>query len=175
MANINLSQSSLERNNQESNSIFDKSLAISLFLIVVSFVALFGLKVYNASVEKRTAALDADITTQLAVLEGDSVNRVVDFQERMSDIDAKLSSTTISPQDMFASIEKLMVSGAILDSYKYDVTKKTLALKVMSDDFKVVARQVMSLKSFNSFKNVTVESTSKDDTGKVASTVIISL
>lgn len=176
MSSINLSQSNLKRSNQELNTIFDKSLVISSGLIVLSFGAYFGLTMYNSLLEKKTTAVNDAIAAQLSEFEGDSVNRVVDFQERMKSIDAKLMTKDISPQDMFASIEKLMVSGASLDSYKYDVAGKTVSMKVVSSDFKTVARQIMSFKSLDSFKSVTVGDVSKGSDGNgVTFDAIISL
>lgn len=175
MANINLSQSNLERSNQDLGTVFDKSLVISLGLLILSFGTLFGLKMYNSYLEKKTAMLSEEILAQLKVLEGDSVNRVIDFQERLTNIDRKLTSKDISPVDMFASMEKLMVSEASLDTYEYDVAGKTLSLKIVTGDFKIIARQVMNFKSFGAFKSVAVTDTLKKDDGTVVSNVIISL
>lgn len=174
MASINLSQSNLD-GGRDLNTIFDKNLVISATLIVLSFGSLFGLKMYNTSIEQKTTTLNTAIAGQLAELESDSVNRVVDFQERVTNIDTKLTKTDIAPQEMFAAVEKLMVSGASLDAYEYDTVGKLLTMKIVSGDFRVIAQQVMNFKSYGPFKNVIVNETSKKNDGVVISEVVISL
>ncbi len=176
MSSINLSQSNLDRSNQELNTIFDKSLIISLALLIVSFGTFFGLKYYNSTLNTKIATLNTEIGEHLKDLDGStSMNRVVDFQERLKTIDTKIAATEEAPQNLFTTVEKLMVGGASLDSYAYDAAAKTLTLKVVSGDFKVVARQVMNFKSSGSFQNVTVSNTEKTTDGSVNSDVVISL
>lgn len=167
MTNINLSQSSAERRKMESQGIFDKTLVISIGLIALSFGTLFGLKMYNASLNSKAAELDSEIAAKSKGLEGDAVNRVVDFQMRSEEIAKKLADTTLSSQDMFVLVEKLMVQGVSLDSYEYDTQKKALSIKAVSGDFKSVAQQIMSFKSNSTFKGVSVKSTSRDDKGAI--------
>lgn len=175
MASMNLLQSSAGRPDHELTTIFDKSLLVSTVLIIGSVGMLLGLNMYNASLEAKMTSLNTDITAQLAELEGDSVNRVVDFQERLTNINTKLTATNISPQDMFTDVEKLMVSGASLNAYTYNVEGNVLSMKIASSDFRIVARQVMNFKSFSAFKGVTVNNTSKGNDGIVVSEVVISL
>jgi uncharacterized membrane protein len=175
MANINLSQSSMERNKHELNSVFDKSLLISSGLLIISFGTWLGLIAYNSSLDKKVIAVDQNITTQSAEIESGAVNRIVDFQERMQNVDQKLKSTDIMPQEMFALVEKLMVTGVSLDSYEYDLKTKTVSMKAMANEFKDIARQVTNFKSQSTFKSVIVGSTSKGSDGKVISDMIISL
>lgn len=175
MANINLSQSSLERKKHEFGAVFDRSIVISLSLLAVSFGSFLCLSIYDSMLRNRITLLDEDIAAQMANLDGESVDRVADFGERLKNIDMKLSDKSVSPQDMFATIEKLMVIGVSLDAYKYDMKTKTLSLKIVSADFKGAARQVMALKSHEVFKNVTVGTILKADDGSIVSNVTVSL
>jgi hypothetical protein len=175
MANINLSQSHPERSNSGSGASFDKSLAISIGLIVFSVGGWLGLSAYNASLAKQAAAKDKEITDKIATLENASVDRVIDFQERLKNINEKLTSADVSSQDMFVMVEKSMVVGASLDGYKYNTIDKTLSVKIVSNDFMIAARQVMSFKSNSAFKIVTVTDTKKQENGTVVSNVVISL
>ncbi len=175
MASINLSQPSAEKSGSAPAPLFDKSFLISMGLLIVSFGTLFGLKAYNASLESNVDTVNSDITTQLAELNGDTVNRVIDFQERMSKIDEKLAVKDVSVQDLFPLVEKSMVSGAFLNTYAYDVSTKILSLSLTAPDFKTVARQVMSFKSVNVFKGVTVENASKTVDKGIKFDMVISL
>lgn len=176
MANINLSQSSLERKSQESNSIFDKGLMVPLGLLVLSFGTMFGVQMYNSFVEGQTTALEEDIKREMMNFEGDSVSRIADFTNRMDVIDKKLLTKDVSAQDMFASVESLMVNGVSLGSYEYDTIGRTLSLKIVASDFKGVAQQVMSFKSHKSFKGISVGGATRDQASSVVtSDVIISL
>ena len=175
MANINLSQSHPARMSSNNGASFDKSLLISIGLIVFSVGGWLGLTAYNASLAKQAAAKDQEITDKIAKLESASVDRVIDFQERLKNINDKLAMTDVSSQDMFVMVEKSMVSGASLDGYKYNTVDKTLSAKIVSNDFMIAARQVMSFKSNSAFKIVTVTDTKKQDNGTVVSNVVISL
>ena len=175
MANINLSQSHSARNDGNNGSSFDKSLIISRGLIVFSVGGWLGLSAYNASLAKQSTAKDQEITDKIAKLENTSVDRVIDFQERLKNINDKLSMTDVSSQDMFVLVEKSMVVGSSLDGYKYNTMDKTLSLKIVSNDFMIAARQVMSFKSNSAFKVVTVTDSKKQENGTVVSNVVISL
>lgn len=174
MANINLSQSHPARSGNNESS-FDKSLAISIALIVFSVGGWLGLSAYNASLAKQASVKDQEITDKIAKLESTSVDRVIDFQERLTNVSGKLSMTDVSSQDMFVLVQKSMVAGASLDGYKYNTTDKTLTVKIVSNDFMIAARQVMNFKSNSSFKIVTVTDTKKQENGTVVSNVVISL
>lgn len=175
MANINLSQSSIERKSHEFGAVFDRSLMISLGLIAVTFGTLFGLKMYNSFLENKAAALTEQISVQVTSLENDSMDRVVDFSNRSESVDKKLSVKEVSPQDMFALIGKLMMGGVSLDSYEYNMTTKTVSLKIVANDFRGIAQQVISFKSEGSFKSVSLSDISRGDDGSVTSAVLISL
>jgi hypothetical protein len=175
MTSINLSQSSVERKKQESEAIFDKSLLISLGIFVASFGTWGGLVLYDGSIRKQIAAYDSEITGRMSALEGDTINRLVDFDERSSRVRTKLAVSDVAPQEMFVLIEKTMVKGSSLDSYDYDTGTKTLTLRVISNDFKGAAQQVMHFKAQPVFRNVTVESASREEGGLVMSDVVIVL
>jgi hypothetical protein len=175
MANINLSQSNAENGGKDVESIFDTRLVISLGIIILAFGTLFGLKMYGSSLEKETASLSANIDTQIKELAGDSSRRVIDFQERMKNIDEKLMNTSVSPQDMFVLMEQLVITGNSLDSYNYDVNGKAVTMKIVSNDFKSAAQQVMSFKSHSAFTSVNIVNSQKGIDGKVSSEVVISL
>jgi hypothetical protein len=175
MANLNLSPTSLERKHNELNTIFDQGVVVPLVIIGLTFGLLFGLQFYNSSLEKRVSSIDNQTTKQKALLSSDSIDRVVGFDNRLKQIETKFSSKEKTIQDAFAAVEKLMVFGVSLDAYRYDITNKTISLKVVANDFKSIAQQAISFKSSDTFSGVTVSDTAKNDTGAITSQMVIGL
>lgn len=181
MAGINLSQSTQLRNQQPKSPLFDKSFMIPLMLLIIAFGTYGGLVLYNSSLDSKAKELETEITTQTAGLNNTSVDRVIDFQDRLTNIDEKLkidetmAKSQTSGSDMLAVMEKTIVSGVSIDAYKYNMTAKNVTLKVLSSDFKGIARQVTNFKSVPAFSNVMVSDTSKADDGTISANVVISL
>lgn len=175
MANINLSQSSVERRNREIGSIFDRGVLIPLSIFILVFGVWFGLNMYDKSLEENIVATDLDIQSQTAELSGKSVARVIDFQKRLDLIDTKLSDKTRDPLSIVASVEKSMVPGAFLNAYEYDADAQTLSLSVAARDFQIMAQEAMALKTYGGFSTITVGDISKSDDGTVESKMDISL
>lgn len=181
MAGINLSQSTQARNQQPASPFLDKSFVIPASLLVVAFGVYGGLLLYNSSLVAQSKSLQDEIATQTEGLNSATVNRVIDFQDRMTNIDDKLKeddsmkkAQTSSPE-MLAVMEKNIVSGVSLSSYEYNMEAKLLTLKLSANDFKDIARQVTNFKSVAAFTGVTVSDTAKAEDGSITASVIITL
>jgi hypothetical protein len=172
MANINLSQSSQQRGSANASGVMDKTLGISLGLLVLTGVVFGGVKLYSGSLEQKKANIENEIVAQSAGLQGDKVDRVADFQTR-SDFIAKKMESKNAPQDILAKVEKAMLPPVVLQDYEYDVEKKTLSLEATADSFKTVSQQLMSFKA--AFNSVVMDSGAHGEDESIVFSAKISL
>jgi Tfp pilus assembly protein PilN len=168
MANINLSQSSQQRKAQEAQDrILDRGLAVSLGVLIITVGVWAGVAAYASSLESKKANLEAEIEVQSRQLQGEKVERVLAFHERSQFITEKMKVSK-DPQEALGQMEKLILSSVALESYRYDADG-SLTVEAVTDSFKNVSQQIMSLKSF--FRSVAVEDSSRNDNGDIAFTL----
>ena len=167
MVNINFHQE-----NQQDESARKKRIAIngsffvSILILVISFSILFGLKVFRDNTKNETASIKSQIGEEMRSLGEDTINRTADFQKRTEEIEKNISQSK-NPKEIMSKVESLMVPGVVLTSYDYDSAQKTLALEAVSDSFKIIAEQILSLKSSSYFEDVRVPKTTRDEEGRI--------
>ncbi|MCD6149627.1 PilN domain-containing protein [bacterium] len=167
MVNINFHQK-----NQQDESAKKKRMAIngsffvSILILVISFSIFFGLKVFHNNVKNETASIKGQMNEELRSLGEEKISRTADFQKRTEEIESGISRNK-NPKEIMSKVESLMTPGVVLTSYKYDSVKKTLALEAISDSFKKIAEQILSLKSSSYFEDVRVPKTTRDEEGRI--------
>ena len=167
MVNINFHQENQQNKSaSKKNKMLNGSFFISILILVVSFSIFFGIKVFHSQVKNETILVKGQIEEELRSLGRDKINQVADFQKRMDKIETSLSSNK-NPKDIMSKVESLMVPGVVLTAYKYDSSKKSLDLEAVSDSFKKIADQILSLKNSNYFQDVRVSKTSRGEGGEI--------
>ena len=167
MVNINFHQK-----NQPGKSAQKKRIAamgsffISVLILIASFSILFGLKIFHNKVKNETALIKDQVSGELRSLGEEKINRAADFQKRIEEAENNLSYSK-NPKEIMSKVESLMVPGVVLTSYDYDSSNKTLELEAISDSFKIIAEQILSLKSSSYFKNVRVSKTARNEDGRI--------
>jgi len=142
------------------------SFFISVLILIASFSILFGLKIFHNKVKNETASIKNQVNGELRSLGEEKISRVADFQKRIEEAENNLSYNK-NPKEIMSKVESLMVPGVVLTSYDYDSSSKTLKLEAISDSFKIIAEQILSLKSSSYFKNVRVSKTIRDEDGRI--------
>jgi len=164
MTNINLLQSAQGKDIQNNKKfVMGKALVIPLVIVVIVFLVFGAEKSYSYYLSNKKIKLDNE-TKSFSSLSGKNVDRIVDFQERTE----MASKDALSKADYNAYLKELentVVSGAIINSLKYG--SEGIEVIIDADSFKTVARQVLSFKNSNYFKDLTVEKTSRDKEGKI--------
>ena len=171
MVNVNFHQT--DRQNEAGSKkkrALNSGFFISILILSVSFLTFFGMKVYSSSIESRIAAVKNQIDKEQGSIEDDRVNRVVDFQNRLKEIDANISDKK-NPKETLSEIESLILQGVVLTSCEYDSSKKSLTLEAISDSFQIISKQMLSLKNSDYFGNVRVPETSMGEDGKISFTL----
>lgn len=164
MNNINLSQVSQQRKEDLSKgTAFNKTVLLSLFILILALGVSFGSQFYADSLETDKTNVLNQITEQSDKLSYDKVGRVTNFQHRLGMIDTKMKDPQ-APEDILDKVAKAIMPSVTLTSYSYDLDHKTIALVAVTDNLKNAAQQILSLKKA-SFTSVEMESGKKNDTG----------
>ncbi len=171
MSQINLLSGSEAANRPQpkggSGSVF-----LSLALLVVVFGAYFGLLFYKEMLQKSFDAKEAESVAMKKRISGEKADRVSDFFDRMTVIDANLKATAESPNAPLAKIEQKMVPTANISSYKYDAEEGSIQAVIAADSFRAVAEQIVAFKE--AFSSVMVEGDTRVGVdGKIVATLVI--
>lgn len=165
MAGINLSQS-IQSGRAVKRSLFDKGLVVSLILFFVVAGIWGGMRLYIKTLDDKIAVFDQELSNYSAELRGTQVDRVADFDNRLSLIAENLKDTT-DPKQSLEQIEGLVIPTVVLTEYAYDREKALVTVGGETDNFKYLAQQIMSLKSQPLFGELKVDSIGKTETGRI--------
>jgi Tfp pilus assembly protein PilN len=164
MTNINLLQSAQGKDNANNKKFrMEKALIIPLVILVAVFSIFGAAESYSYYLSKKKANLDNE-TKVLSNLSGKNVDRIVDFQERI-DMAAKDASSKADYNAYLKDLENSVVSGAIVTSLTYG--SGGIEVEINADNFKTVARQMLSFRNSNYFKNLTIDKTSRNKDGRI--------
>lgn len=164
MSNINLSQSSESPSLKVPRGFVDKSIGISIVLLILSFGAYLGLVFYVKTLDSELTSVNDSIEMEKKKIAGDQANRVIDFQDRL-DVVEKAIRTSESPDDNLAKIEASMLPETYLNRYEYDREKRSIETTVVAQSFKNVAEQIVAFKSL--FSNVVVGDINRNEDQKL--------
>lgn len=165
MTNINLFESAQGKNNFKQNNFGGMKTFLVPIIVLVSVFVIFGVaKLYLMYLSGENEKISLEISTEIKNMSGKNVDRVSDFNERMSRA-AKEVSLRDDYNGYLSELESLMVSGSRVNSFKYSLSRAEMTLT--ADNFKTVARQIMSFKGSKYFKDLKVENTSRNKDGKI--------
>lgn len=146
------------------------SLMLSFAILVLTFGTYFGTVFYKGMLQRDFDAVESESAQKKSLIVGEKANRVADFFDRMSVIDANLRSSALSPNDPLVRIEGALIPEANLSSYKYDLEKKSIETVASADSFRAVAQQLVTLKKV--FSSATMEGNARvGSDGKVSATL----
>jgi flagellar basal body-associated protein FliL len=154
MTNINLLHSVESSENPGKKSLIrEKVLFIPLAVLVGIFLIFGAAKFYIFYLSNQKIKIDKENQMELSNLSGKNVDRIVDFENRMETASKEVSSRN-DYDSYLKELENLMVNGARLDSFKY--TSQSTELVLVADNFKTAARQILSFKNSNYFKDLSL-------------------
>ncbi|MDO8529218.1 MAG: hypothetical protein Q7S18_00950 [bacterium] len=168
MTNINLLESAEGKDTQGQKKLGGKALFVPLAVLLAVFLAFGGAKFYLSSLDKEKNQIDGEIKLESANLNGKNVDRVADFQERMKKA-AGESSSKENYESYLEEMETLVVSGARVESLQY--SPEEIAIAMTADNFKTMARQVLSLKQSKFFRDLKTGGASRKEDGKISFTL----
>lgn len=166
MSSINLStDQSMQNGGQRAPIMQAGMVVIAIILFIVTAIS-GGLIIWRNSLNGKVATdLAAYDTKSKALMSNPRNNDIVDFQSRLSlgnELVAQDNVALVVLQD----IEKDIVAGVHLTSYKIDVVAKTLKLEYVADNYESVAKQSLNLKKSIYFSDVFVDNAGISTEGK---------
>ncbi|MFH0969463.1 MAG: hypothetical protein V1804_03070 [Patescibacteria group bacterium] len=169
MNNINLLESAQNKDgyNQDKKGK-NSALVTSSLILILTFLVWGGAKFYSSYLDKQIAGLQSESQAESASLSGKSVDRVADFDERMNRA-LKESSSRSNFVNCLKDLENVVVSGARIDLVNY--SKEKTEMKVAVDSFQTIARQILSFKNSQCFKDLEMGETTRDTNGKISFTL----
>ena len=165
MTNINLFESAQGKNSlRRDGTGIGKELTLPIVVLAIVLV-IFGLsKLYLMYLNNGISKVEEEKQTEAAAISGKNVDRVADFDGRMTTALTE-SSSGGNYGEYLTELENLMVAGARVDSLTY--SKEGVELVMVADNFKTVARQAMSFKNSKYFKDLKMGKTSRDESGNI--------
>lgn len=172
MSNTNLATSSSRENAVSAMSWGN----VILFLILLLVLATYGgLLFWKNSLEKSITDTKNAHSADVASFSSDNAKNVVDFQNRLT-IAKNLLNDNSNNINYLSALEKNIVPGAHISSYKFDKTANTINLNCVADNYNIVAKQILSFKTSGQYASVFGGQTSFDSTtNKIDFSVILNI
>lgn len=171
MAGVNLSQSMASRESAPTKRPFAASgFPLSIILLILTAAGWGGLRWYLHTLDQKIAGLDATLSASSGQLQGKEIDRVADFDARLSllGVDA---SERLDSREILTKLEALIVPQVVLKEFKYDQKEKMSVMTGETDNFRYLAGQLVSLKSDPLFSRVVVSTVSRTQEGKIQFTL----
>lgn len=169
MTTINLYQNQEETQRKISARTANSGFWFSLAILILTLIALFGIRMYVASLVKNNEMLLSNIASENKRLAGvDSLQRVIDMQTRLLEINKNLAikDGTVNKMEMteiLDEVEKNMNSGAVIASYTYNSEANDIDVSFQTHNFNDSARQILNFKKSEYFNDVALENISRNE------------
>lgn len=165
MAGMNLSSSTFEKKDV---GIVDKTFIITVVVFLLVAATWGSMRWYIQTLNDRLAGLDATLAESSLQLRGEAVDRAAHFDTRLTLIGQQLDNGSVDTQALLNQLESLAVPNIKLTRYEYNQAEKFVEVTGETDNFKYIAQQIISLKSENLFRAITVDSIRRTDEGRIA-------
>lgn len=168
MNNINLLESAQGGGSAKKIGLGIKSLSIPIIVLVFVFAIWGGMEFYSNYLLGQKNKIDEMNKMEKNALKGESVNRVVDFEERMKKSESETSSKN-NYEEYLKDLEGIMVPGSMIESLKYG---EKIEVTLVADNFQTIARQILGFKNSKYFKDIQMDKTSREESGKIKYSLI---
>lgn len=156
MVDINLHQAAEnDLRINKGDSVFKSGFFVSILLLAVVFGFYLAVLGYKGILLNKKNNLTMERSKQLASFDISEINKVVDFQYRVDNINFNISHKR-KPEDILNIAEKFIVKGSYLDSYSYGSADDKIQMEVVLNSFRLGANQMLSLKKSDLFSDVKV-------------------
>lgn len=146
-------------------SFLSSTYFISLALLLAVGIA-YGLTMSykNVLIAKKNKLIETK-TQEMQSINQDEINRLVDFENRLESSVFNVENKK-SPEDIFSTVEKLIVRGASLNKLAYDGVNDKIEIEVVANSFILAANQILSLKKSELFSDVQIVESKRDPSGQ---------
>ncbi len=172
MSGINLSQSIQGKQAQAQVKFFDRGLIIGVVILVLLVIITVASRWYVGALEKKMIELDTLITQKKTALKGQSIDRLVDFSDRMSTIGDHIQSEP-NPADILGLIEENTLASVRLTNFRYNRTNHQVLVEGVARSLKEIAQQMLVFKRVDVIESVRVESIVYDESGTIKFSLVV--
>jgi len=166
MENINLVSGTGGRSGDK-KEIIGASLKWLLALVAIVVLSYIAMVIYRGYLGRNIDKVTAEYQEKRKTFVSQNAKEVLDFQNRLDFARNSAKSQRDSVMD-FREIEKLIIAGTYVTSYDYDNESGTVKIGCMSDNYDIMAKQILSLRGSSYFAIVSAgESTLDTKTNKV--------
>ena len=166
MPGMNLSQSTVDEEEVEKQSLFDSGFIVSLSLILLSASMFGGLHFYIGFLDKKILVLESELSGSAMSLKGDHIDRVADFDARLNHFSTN-KVDFFETRDIFQKLESSMLPGVVLEEFQYNAKEKVVTIDGTSGDYRRLAEQMMTFKKEAIFSKLKVENIARNDEDQV--------
>lgn len=143
----------LPRVEERTATTVDRTLLVSLGLLLVSGAAYVAVSVYRNSLESSIVEANAATQSLKDQLKSEQSRQVADFARRTEEIDSHLGSMFI-PSDTLSDLEASVLPEVTVKSFKYDSDGEKVKIDAVTGVIKDVARQMVAFKDSGRFSDV---------------------
>lgn len=172
VSGINLSQSIQGKQAQAQVKFFDRGLIIGVVILVLLVIITVASRWYVGALEKKMIELDTLITQKKTALKGQSIDRLVDFSDRMSTIGDHIQSEP-NPADILGLIEENTLASVRLTNFRYNRTNHQVLVEGVARSLKEIAQQMLVFKRVDVIESVRVESIVYDESGTIKFSLVV--
>lgn len=154
---MNLSSSIPEKNSRPKRRL-DSYFMLVTVIFFLTIIGFGWLRWYINKLDGRLADFDAVFAEHAKQLQGEAVDRVARFDDRLTLVEKQASGRSVDSQKLLSQLEGLVVPNIKLTKYEYNEAGKFVEVKGLADSFKSVAQQIIGFKSESLFDGIKVQS-----------------
>lgn len=169
MTTINLYQNQEEAQRKNSSNSSNGGFFFSLSILILTILAIFGMRMYVASIVKQNKILAEKVLQQNQSLAGvNSLQRILDLQTRMNQISENLEIRNGEVQQVWKTkildhMAGELSSGVVVSSFSLDGDSVKIGFNVKN--YNEAARQVLNFKKSSYFSDIELVDMKRDANG----------
>lgn len=172
MVNINLATDDSKQSALSTIGGGNFILFVAFFLVLAGYG---GLLIWKNVLDKNIQKTKEMSSVNLVKFSDQKAKDVVDFQDRL-DIANGLLTKGVNNFAYLSSVEKYIVPGVYINSYKFDDATKTITLAAMGDNYNLIAKQILNFKTASEFSSVFGGQTVFDkEKNKINATIVLTI
>lgn len=169
MAGINLSTQAYG-GEKKKRSFFDRGFVFSVVLLVIILGVWGGIRYFLFTLNRDITALESQITDSKNELEGEQVDRVLNFDIRKKGIETNMG-TNIDVAKHFQDLEAVVIPSVRLTQYALNQNTGAIVISGETSDYKYLAQQLISFKKQAEYSNIRVDRITTTESGDISFTL----
>lgn len=142
----------------QTRSLSEKTLLLSLVLLVLVLGLFGGLRLYNMyHYDQEIAKIDLQIAETSKKLDSETATEVYDFSKRLETMKETIAMDPKRMTEYLAVLQKAVVPDSRITSFEYDKSSGQITISGVAGSLETVAKQIRSLKMQPDFTEAAVK------------------